>query len=139
MNQVTSLDEFRERSADRLRFEKEEFGEIIDGFRQLRIFWIDRELELHLDADGLPEITGRIRRNPAYGLALFGAVKFLGQNLGIRAEIITVLNFKFLRRPAKGSTRNVLVVVFKTRNNAPRKYNVGKRELRGSPASFMFA
>ncbi len=139
MSQVTNLTEYRERSADRLRFEKEEFGEIIDGFRQLRIFWSGCELELHLDADSQPEITDRIRKNPARGLALFGAVKFLGQDRGIRAEIATVLSFKFLQRPLQRSTQNVLVVVFKTNKHTRQKFVVGKKDLKDSPASYIFA
>ncbi|MCX6781695.1 MAG: hypothetical protein NTW66_01035 [Candidatus Magasanikbacteria bacterium] len=123
-----------------MRFEKEGFGEIIDGFRQLRIFWHGRELELHLDADSQPEVAERIRKNPARGLALFGAVKFLGQNRGIRADLTTVLSFKFLQRPFSGGlTRNILVVVFRTRDRASQRFIVGKKELRDFPASYVFA
>jgi hypothetical protein len=137
--ETTSLAKYRERSAERLRFEKEEFGEIIDSFQQLRIFWSGRELELHLDADSQPEILGRIRKNPARGLALFGAVKFLGQNRELRAEISTVLSFKFMQRVSQGSVQNVLVVVFRTKNRAPHRFIVGGKALRDLPASYVFA
>lgn len=138
-NQVINLAEYRARvTGEGIRFDTEEYHDMIDGLRQVRIYWSGDLLEMHFDAASQPEVARRIAKDSGWGMAFFGIVGFISQPRNVRAEVDHVYRCEVLRRPDKMRGRQVLVVTFRTACRAPKKTIVGRKEMSRHPASFVF-
>lgn len=138
MKQTTDLRIYREQVADNLRVEQESFPELVKQFRPVRFHWAGSEMRIFFVADSQPEVTERIRKNPAWGLQLFSCIKSLNFGSGVCAKIAYIAGFPSLER--KVSEDNVLVVLFETMNNAPNDIAVsGEKDLQTDLVEIAFA